>query len=77
MNSHRIDTTKNIFKSALNSKNKDEVFLFLQKAKEYILSLEVVNKKNGKMIPIVKSGYRTGFRGFIIDIMSLTDMYTE
>lgn len=78
MNTHRIrrDTT-NVFKSALNQENRDEVFTFLQEAKIYILSLQIINPKSKKKIKLIHSDYRTGFRGFVIDIISLTAMYTE
>lgn len=72
MNSHRIrEDTANVFKSALNSKNSREVFIFLEQAKTYISSLKIMNHKTGKLINIINSDYRTGFRGFIIDIISL------
>lgn len=78
MNSHRIRSdTQNIFKSALNATNRDEVFIFLQETKEYLLSLQIVVPKTQKKIKIVHSDYKTGFRGFVIDIISLTAMYTE
>lgn len=77
MNSHRIRLdTQNIFKSALNPSNRDEIFKFLEETKKYILSLTIV-AKTGKKIKIVHSDYRTGFRGFVINIISLTSMYKE
>lgn len=78
MNTHRIrDDTTNVFKSALNPTNRDDVFKFLQEAKEYILNLEIEHPESGKRIKIINSDYKTGFRGFVIDIISLTAMYAE
>lgn len=78
MNSQRIlgDQT-NKYKSAIDLKNNGDVFTFLLKAKQYILSLEVVSKRTGMKMPIVKSSVKTGFRGFVIDIISVSAMYEE
>lgn len=78
MNSQRIrGGSINTFKSAINCENAVEVFTFLDDAKTYVLSLNVISKRTGCMIPIVKSDYNTGFRGFIIDVISVTAMYRE
>lgn len=78
MNTHRIrQDTKNIFKSALNENNQKDVFVFLQDAKKYMISLEMKHPKTEKKIKVIHSDYRTGFRGFAICIISLTAMYTE
>lgn len=74
MNSQRL--RNDTFKSAINDLNKGEIFEFLISAKQYILSLEITNKA-GKKVPIVTSQYLTGFRGFVIDIISVTAMYKE
>lgn len=66
MNTHRIrQDTKNVLKSALNVKNSGEVFIFLEEEKTYISSLKVMNPKTRKLIKIIHSDNRTGFRGFI------------
>lgn len=75
-NTQRVKSEQNIFKSALNSTNVIEVFNFLDEAKEYILALKIKNA-NGKLLPIVKSIWKTGFRGYVIDIISLKAMYFE
>lgn len=78
MNTHRIRRdTENIFKSALNAQNRNQIFRFLRDAKAYILSLKIKHPKTGKLIKLIHSDYRTGFRGFAIDIISLTAMYTD
>lgn len=77
-NTQRIRTdVANVYKSALNPKNKNEIFSFLNEVKEYILSLRILNPKTKKKIPIVKSIWKTGFRGFVVNIISLMDMYSE
>lgn len=78
MNSQRVrDNSTNIFKSAINRENATEIFSFLNDAKQYIFSLSVISKRTGRMTPIVKSDYKSGFVGFIVDIISVTAMYTE
>lgn len=76
MNTSRIKRG-NKFKSAINKENKDEIFEFLRMAKHYILSLKVAGKKRNKFIFLVKSGLKTGFRGFVMDIMSIMKIYEE
>lgn len=65
------------FKSAVNEKNVVVIFEFLIEAKKYILSLKIKDKRTGLIIPIVKSDYATAFRGFILNINSLMEMYKE
>lgn len=78
MNSRRIKhNASNIYQSALNPANKNEVFVFLHKAKEYILSMEVKDPKTNRLVLLVKSIWKTGFRGFITDIISLIAIYEE
>lgn len=75
MNSQRLRAEN--FKSAINSRNASEIFSFLNDAKQYILSLNVISKRTGRMTPIVKSDYKSGFLGFIVDIISVEAMYKE
>lgn len=76
-NTQRVKNDEhNIFKSAIYSSNVIEIFHFLDEAKEYILALKIKNS-GGKLIPIVKSNWKTAFRGYIIDIISLKAMYFE
>lgn len=78
MNTHRINSNaKSVYKSALNEENKGEIFIFLHEAKKYILSLKMKDPKTEKMIPIVKSSFKTGFRGYVINIISLIAVYFE
>lgn len=60
----------------MNSTNAAEVFSFLIEAKKYILSLKV-RSRQGLIIPMIESDYSTGFRGFIIDIISVMGMYEQ
>lgn len=76
-NSRRIRSDKVPFKSAINQNNIAVVFEFLLEAKKYILSLRVISKRSGRIIPIIKSDYNTAFRGFILNINSLMSMYKE
>lgn len=78
MNTDRVKGG-DIFKSAINEENKEQIFKFLNEAKEYILSLKVSRKKGGKgkLVPVVKSTVKAGFRGFVINIVSILKMYDE
>lgn len=80
----------NVFKCALNERNKRIIFDFLQGTIKYFEELMinkeqyVKNKKNPKRavekvekISILKSRNKTAFRGFIIDMYSLMFMYRE
>lgn len=78
MNTQKVDHShQNQFKSAVNFFNKQEVFAFLNDAKNYILRLKVKGRKSGKLVSIVSSMVKTGFRGFIINIHSLIFMYND
>lgn len=66
-----------VFKNALNPDNYGQVYKFLMEAKDYILSIEILNMRTHKKIPIVKSNCKTGFRGFVINIISVINMYQE
>lgn len=67
----------NIFKSAINPSNKSVIFSFLLEAKRYISSLKVINRKTGKKQLLINSERRTAFRGFIVNIISIMEMYEE
>lgn len=78
MNTQRIENGKKKFKSAINPSNAAEVFEFLTKAKKYILSLRAhKSKSDHRIVKIITSTLRTGFRGFIINIESFKAMYYE
>lgn len=74
MNTSRIVTNNN-FKSALNPSNKAEIFSFMIQAKDYISSLEIIGKRNGKRVKLVESSAKTGFRGYVMDIISVMNLY--
>lgn len=77
-NTQRIRTdTTNFYKSALNPNNRNEIISFLNTVEEYIMSLKNLNPKTGEIIPVVESVWKTGFRGFVVNIISLTEMYSE
>lgn len=77
-NTHRKrDNISNVFKSALNSQNKNEIFSFLDKLTEYILSLKVVDPNTGKKIRIVDSIWKTGYRGCVTNSIALREMFAE
>lgn len=66
MNAHRVqNNSKNVYKSALNPNNKNEVFIFLHDAKSYLQSLKLKHPKTGRILPVVKSIYKTGFRDLL------------
>lgn len=63
----------NQFKSALNAKNISDVLAFCETAKAYILGLKL--NTNDRLVPVVQSQIKTGFRGFLINIESISSMY--
>lgn len=70
MNTKRIiNNHSNQFKSAINQNNVNEIFLFLNDARLYLLSLKVKHKKKDEIISIFKSEIKVGFRGFVVDIV--------
>lgn len=77
MNTQNIDNNHTKFKSAINPANCEAVFKFLMNAKSYFLSLYVLNKKTKKRQKGINSDVKTGFRGIIINIISITEMYRE
>lgn len=78
MNTQRIKSgATNVYKSALNPANKSEVFVFLNEVKNYIFSLEIIHPKNKTRMKIINSDWKTGFRGYVVDIISLIAMYRE
>lgn len=72
MNSKRI-INNNIFKSALNAENKDEIFAFYDKAIDYLKHLKL--KPNGK--PIYEGQSKTFVRGFIINMTNIKMIYED
>lgn len=77
MNTFRIRNGDEIYKSAINSANKVEIFTFMKEAQVYISSLKLINPQTGKTTPILKSRNKTGFLGFIVNIISITLMYKK
>lgn len=76
MNTSRIKSG-NVLKSALNPNNKAEVFEFMEMAKQYILSLQILTKNTRRRILIVKSRVKTGFRGYVCNIISVMNLYLK
>lgn len=60
MNTSRI-VKNNIYKCALNPKNKEEIFKFLVDTQTYISSLEIISKRNGRRVKLVDSMAKTGY----------------
>ncbi|XP_031639384.1 uncharacterized protein LOC116351424 [Contarinia nasturtii] len=76
MNTSRI-REGSLFKSALNPTNQNEVFVFLEEAKEYILSLKKRGKNSHRLTPLWKSKSKTGFLGYVMNIIGLKNIYNE
>lgn len=77
LNTQRImHDQPNQLKSAINFQNHVEVFSTMLKVKEYIHGLRC-KSHNDKIFPILESRIKTGFRGFVIDIVSVMNMYRE
>lgn len=77
MNTQRImNSHTNQLKSAINPRNEVDVFIFLMKAKEYILSLKI-KSNSGSNISITKSSIKAGFRGYVLNIVSVMAIYRD
>lgn len=82
-------TNQNLFKNALSSGNQRIVFDFLDSCSQYIKSLQLeetritTDKKTKQKtekpvrISLLSSRRKAGFRGFIIDMLSVKTMYKE
>lgn len=79
MNTESMEKDKDgkVFKSAINRTNCTEIFTFLTEVKDYILKLKVQTLKSKKWIRVIDSTVSTGFRGFVVNIISITAMYYE
>lgn len=72
---------KEMFKRAMNATNKDEIVHFFKEAEKYIKKLKIDGTvgTSGKMkkILLVNSQNSTGFKGYIINMASLEQLYHE
>lgn len=78
----RSTRSKQIFKRALSSENKDAIFAFLDEATNYLKSLKIdvptkKNSKRFKRVSLANSRNGTAYRGILINIASLKEMYKE
>lgn len=77
LNTKRVNSKNpDMFKSAINASNERVIFDFFSTTKHYITSLKIENK-SGELIPILNSKRKTGFHGFLTDILSVEHLYTE
>lgn len=70
------NASKNIYKDPLTSKHIDHVLSYFEECTKYIKLLQVVNNSS-KRVCITKSIWKCGFKGFIIDMQNIRDMYNE
>lgn len=80
----RSSRNKNIYKSALSGKNKDEVFHFIARCIEYFKSLKmiVIRKRKGhadveEKVNVLKTRNKTPIIGFLMDMINLLSFYEE
>lgn len=66
--------TDNPFKKPISSVNKQEIFEYFEMANNYIQGLRIISKK-GARVSLLKSPQQTGFKGFIVNMNSLMNMY--
>lgn len=71
----RGSRNQNLYKRALSSENKDEVFAFLDKCKQHLMSLKIRRKK--KKVPVYKTINFTPILGFVMGLTNLKLMYAE
>lgn len=75
MNTSRIRSDENCtYKSAINPQNAIDIFTYLKESQCYINSLKLIDNAS-KVTPILRSRVKTGFRGLVINILSITQMY--
>lgn len=67
---------QNVFKKALDSENKNDIFKLFDKSIDYIKALKF-RCEGGGIQYICKSPAKTGFVGFVINMNSLKMMYME
>lgn len=67
----RNSFSKYIYRKPLSNENKDFIFDFLEKSRQYILGLKLNNKD------ICNTNRKTGFLGFLICIESLKNYYCQ
>lgn len=72
-NSDRVTNAK--FKSSITPNNQVQIFSYFQDAIEYILSLSV--DVNGTRTRLVYSRRRTAFRGLIINMVNMQNIYRD
>lgn len=78
MNTMRVNNNEqNPFKNAISSENVAKVFEFFEYAKSYLMSLEIIIPESRKRQKLIDSKVRTGFRGFLVNIISISLMYKE
>lgn len=70
------DQNKNIFKRALSEENAATIFQVFDNAIRYIKGLKVLNDK-GQIIRVCNSRINTGFNGFIINMISLKNIFQD
>lgn len=73
MNTKLINNNGNIYKSALNAANKNEIFEFYDEAIAYLKSLSM--KSGGK--PLYSGLNKTFVRGFIVDMTNIQMIYKD
>lgn len=78
MNSMQVNNNEqHSFKNAINLENHAEVFEFFKYAKSYLMSLQIMIPESRKRQKLIDSKVRTGFRGFLINIISISSMYKD
>lgn len=68
-------SNENLFKNALDVKNKDAIYALFSKATDYIKELKL--NRNERIKKICETNAKTGFVGFVINMYSLKLIYTE
>lgn len=66
----------NHFKNILDCDNEQKVFDYFEEATDYIKALKVKTEK-GNLVNIIQSKIRTGFVGFLANLVSLQNMYSQ
>lgn len=75
LNTKDVDHSE-IFKSALNPKNKDAIFAFISRCIDYIKNMQI-SCENGRKKRVCTTKVNTGFVGLIVDMYSLKKIYEQ
>lgn len=67
----------NSLKCPLSKKNATEMFEIFERAIKYIMGMKIRPEKNGSLVKLCSSKWKTGFQGYIVSMKSLMAIHDE